>query len=199
MNFQHLKLIYVGICALLCFLILAPNIMSGKFFAQSENFSELWILGPNHVAEGYPSIVSPNKLYKIYLGVGNLMGDLEYYTVYVKLGNQTEILPNNEGGLPNPLEPVFEYRLFLRDNETWEREVSFSFEQVSFEGNVSRVSRLIIDGHSVDIDEIAVWDTKGNEFYYQLFFELWIYNSTASSFEFHNRSVGLRLNMSRPL
>jgi hypothetical protein len=125
------------------------------------------------------------------------MGDLGYYRVDVKFRNQSEPLPDSTVGLPSPLEPIFEYNVFLRNDETWEREFAFSFEGVSFEGNVSRVSKVLVDGYAVDVDKIAVWDDASKGFYYQLFFELWIYNATVSGFQFHNRWVGLWLNMSR--
>jgi len=129
------------------------------------------------------------------LGVGNHMGGLEYYSVYVKFRNQSEPLPDSVNAVPSVLEPVFEYSVFLRDNATWEKEILFSFDGVSFKGNVSKVSRVLIDGYAVDVDKVAVWDEANTGFYYQLFFELWIYNVTTSSFQFHNRFVGFWLNM----
>jgi hypothetical protein len=197
MNFESVKLFYVFSCVALCLVILSPTLMAFVSFPEGEEFSELWILGPSRMVGGYPFNVSTSELYKVYLGVGNHMGDLEYYTVYVKFRNQTEPLPNSTAGLPSILEPVFEYRVFLRNNETWEKEFSFSFEDVSFEENVNRVSRVLIDGYAVDVDKIAVWDEENSGFYYELFFELWIYNTAVSGFHFHNRSVGFWLNMSR--
>ena len=199
MNFENVKLVYVFSCVALCLVILSPTLASVVTFPEGEKFSELWVLGPNRMAEGYPFNVSAGEVYKVYLGVGNHMGDLGYYRVYVKFRNQSEPLPNSTAGVPSSLEPVFEYNVFLRNNETWERELSFSFEGVSFEGNVSRVSKVLVDGYAVDVDKIAVWDETNNVFYYQLFFELWIYNATVSGFQFHDRWVGFWLNMSRQL
>jgi len=198
-NFENVKLVYVFSCVALCLVILSPTLASVVTFPEGEKFSELWVLGPNRMAEGYPFNVSAGEVYKVYLGVGNHMGDLGYYRVYVKFRNQSEPLPNSTAGVPSSLEPVFEYNVFLRNNETWERELSFSFEGVSFEGNVSRVSKVLVDGYAVDVDKIAVWDETNNVFYYQLFFELWIYNATVSGFQFHDRWVGFWLNMSRQL
>lgn len=197
MNFENVKLVYVFSCVALCLVILSPTLASVVTFPEGEKFSELWVLGPNRMAEGYPFNVSAGELYKVYLGVGNHMGDLGYYRVYVKFRNQSEPLPNSTAGVPSSLEPVFEYHVFLRNNETWEREFSFSFEGLSFEGNVSRVSKVLVDGYAVDVDKIAVWDETNNVFYYELFFELWIYNPTVSGFQFHDRWVGFWLNMSR--
>jgi hypothetical protein len=198
-NFGDAKLVYAFSCVVLSLIILSPTLAMVIPFPSGEQFSELWILGPERMLEGYPFNVSPDESYKVYLGVGNQMGDLGYYRVYVKFRNESEPLPNSTAGVPSSLEPVFEYDVFLRNNETWEREVSFSFEDVSFEGDVCRVSKVLIGEYAVDVSKTAVWNETSNAFYYQLFFELWLYNATVSGFQFHNRWVGLWLNMSRQL
>ena len=195
MNFENVKLSYVFSCVVLCLVILSPTLLTFVSFPEGEKFSELWILGPNRMVEGYSFNVSAGELYKVYLGVGNHMGDLEYYTIYVKLRNQTEPLPNSTAGLPSVVEPVFEYRVFLRNNETWEKELSFSFEDVSFDGNVSRILGLSFDGRFVSVDKVAVWDAENSGFFYQLFFELWICDAAVSGFRFHNNAVWLWLNI----
>ena len=199
MNYESMKFFYAFSCAVLCLVVLSPTLAAIVTFPEGQKFSELGILGPNHMLEGYPFSISTNELCKVYLDLSNYMGGLEYYAVYVKLRNQSEPLPDPEAGLPSSLEPIFQYRIFLMDNATWEREFSFSFEDVSFEGNVSRVSRLSINGYDVSVNKVAVWDDANSGFYYQLFFELWIYNATASSFQFHKPFVGLWLNVTRPL
>jgi hypothetical protein len=198
-NFGDTKLVYVFSCVALSLIILSPTLAEVIPFPAGEKFSELWILGPNQMLEGYPSNVSAGETYKVYLGVGNHMGDLSYYRVYVKFRNESEPLPNSPSGAPSPLEPIFEYDVFLRDNETWERDLSFSFNDVSFEGSVCRVSKVLIGGYAVDVNKVAVWNETSNAFYYELFFELWIYNATVQGFQFHNRWVGLWLNMRRQL
>jgi uncharacterized membrane protein len=195
MTFEDFKLLYMVSCIALGFIILSPTLALVVRLPGGERFSELWILGPSHMAEGYPFNVKSNETYKVFLGIGNHMGSFEYYLVYVKFRNQTEPLPNSQNGSPSVLGSIFEFRTFLRDNQTWEEEVSFSFEGVSFDGNVSRVSRVVINDYVLNVDKVAVWDEKNRGFYYQLFFELWFYNATTSSFQFHNRFVGLWLNM----
>ena len=203
MNLESMKLVYAFSCAVLCLIILFPTLMVlGSFwgidFPAEERFSELWILGPNHMAEGIPLTVSANQPYHVYLGVGNHLGELEYYAVRVKFGNQVETAGDREKGLPSPLEPILEYRLFLSNNQTWEMDFAFSFEDVSFEGNVSTVSRLVVDGHSVAVDDVATWDAAKNGFFYMMVFELWIYDKESLAFQYHDRSVGMWLNMSVP-
>jgi hypothetical protein len=198
-NLGDAKLVYVVSCVVLSLIILSPTLASVIPFPAGERFSELYILGPNHMLEGYPSTVSVGGSYRIFLGVGNQMGDLNYYRVYVKFGNESDPVPNGTAGLPSPLEPVFEYNVFLRNNETWEKELSFSFDGVSFEGNICRVSKVLMGGYALDVNKVAAWNATSNAFYYQLFFELWVYNATVSGFQFHDRWVGLWFNMSRQL
>lgn len=195
MSLDDFKLLYMLSCFGLGLIILSPTLAMVIRLPGGERFSELWILGSGHMAEGYPSNVKADETYRLYLGVGNHMRGLEYYRVYVKFRNQTESLPDTFNGTPSVLDPIFEYSLFLRDDETWEREVSFSFDGVSFEGNTCRVSKLFMDGYVLSVDKVAVWDEEKGGFYFQLFFELWIYDSTVSSFRFHNRFVGLWLNV----
>ena len=181
---------------MLCFLILTPTFALYFPSSNGEKFSELWILGPTRMVETLPFDVSVDKPQSVYLGLSNELGELEYYIIYVKFRNQSDSFPDNEAGIPSTLDPIFEYRVFLKDKESWEKNVSFFFENVSFNQNRSLVSNLIIDNNPISIEKQAIWDSVDSGFYYQLFFELWAYNSTISAFEFHNRSVGVWLNMS---
>jgi hypothetical protein len=53
----------------------------------------------------------------------------------------------------------------------------------------------MINDVTFNVDKLASWDVNGTGYYYQLFMELWIYNVEPAAFEFHNRFVGLWLNM----
>ncbi|MEM3551777.1 MAG: DUF1616 domain-containing protein [Candidatus Bathyarchaeia archaeon] len=185
-----------GLVGVLLFAL--PTLTVFLHFPSGERFSELWILGPNHMAGDYPFNVKEGEVYRVYLGVANHMGGLEYYRVYVKFRNQTEPLPDSINGKPSPLNQIFEYGIFLRDGEVWEKEILFSFNSFSFEGNLCRISNLIVDGCVLNVDKCVVWDEDYNGFYFQLFFELWIYNATLLDFQYHNRFVGLWLNMTLP-
>ena len=125
----------------------------------------------------------------------NPVSILQYYLVKVKIRNQTEPLPDTLAGEPSPLSSIFEYRLFVRDSEILEKSLDFSFD-VFFEENSNRLTKLVINGNDVTIDKCAVWDDDNAGYYYQLFFELWIYDIATSDFQFHNRYVQFWLNMS---
>jgi len=195
MSIDDVKFLYGFACLALCLIVVSPTIAMIVSFPGGEPFSEIWLLGEGHMAEGYPFNVKENETYRVYLGVGNHMGCLEYYRVYVKFRNQSEPLPDSLNGKPSMLPPLFEYRFFIRENETWETMVAFSFSGFSIDGNVSHVLHIIVDGYVLSVEKMAMWDSEGKGYYYQLFFELWIYDIAASSFQFHNRFVGIWLNM----
>jgi hypothetical protein len=64
-----------------------------------------------------------------------------------------------------------------------------AFERVEF-------FSLTLNGVLLNLtDCTATWDSGRNEFMGNLFFEAWIYNATVGDFQYHERFVSLRLNM----
>lgn len=195
MSFEDFKLLYLLSCFGLGLIILSPTLAVVITFPAGERFSELWVLGSGHMAEDYPFNVRVDESHLVYVGVCNHMGSSAYYLVCVKFRNQSEALPNATAGMPSPLAPLFEYRVFLRDGGTWEAPLTFSFSEVSFFNNQSLVESLVIDDVAFSVGKSVLWDGENNGYYYQLFMELWIYNAESDAFEFHNRFVGIWLNM----
>jgi len=185
--------IAVGLAGFL--LLASPSLALVLHLPASERFSELWILGPEHMAEGYPFNVRADATYLVYLGVRNHMGSSAYYSVYVKFRNQSEPLPNSTTGTPSPLWTLYEYRVFLEDGRSWEAPLTFSFSNVSVVENRSIVGSLVINDFSLSVDKSALWDADGKGYYYRVFMELWIYDASSGAFQFHNRFVGIWLNM----
>jgi len=200
MNVEEYRTLFIIGSLVLMLVAVAPTL--SLFIGvpwNSERFSELWLLGPEHRAENYPFNIRGMKQYSIYVGVGNQLGDARaraaYYVVYVKFRNQTQQLPNFTTSEPSPLPPLYEFRFFLSDGEVWEAPLSFAVENVLFQQNFSLVQNVSINGIVFPVNCSSTWDSDRNGFYYQMFFELWLYNMTSSSFQYHNRFVGLWLNM----
>jgi len=181
--FVAVGLIGIIICAL-------PTLSLALRLPAGEKFSELYYLGPGHMAEGLPFNVTADTNYLIYLGVGNHMSSSAYYVVYVKFRNQTGPLPNATTGTPSPQPPLYEYRIVLQDGKSWEGPLTFSLS-----GNQTLINSLAINGAAFSVNERVDWDNARKGYYYQLFFELWIYNAEADTIQFHNRYVTLWLNM----
>jgi len=183
----------VGLVGVMVFSV--PSAMVFLHLPGGERFSELYVLGPGHMAEGYPFNVGENESYLVYLGVGNSLGSSAYYVVYVKFRNPTEPLPNATAGVPSSLPPLYEYRVLLEDGQSWEQPLTFSFSEVSAAQNQSLVSGLAVNGVTLSVNRPGMWDDENRGYFYELFMELWVYNVASDAFQFHNRYVGLWLNM----
>jgi len=194
-NLEDYRTVFAVSCLILILVASAPTLSLVFPLSGGECFSELWILGPNHMAEDYPFNVVNDTVYNVFLGIGNHMGSSAYYMVYVKFRNQSEPLPNATAGTPSPLSPLYECRVFLGDGKTWETPLTFSFSGVSFFENQSFVESFTVNDVVFSVGKLALWDGENNGFYFQVFVELWIYDAGSDVFEFHNRFVGIWLNM----
>ena len=195
LKLEDYRVVFVAAGLIGVLLFASPTVGLVLHLPGGERFSELWVLGPGHMAEDYPFNVTAGVSYLVYVGVGNHLGSSSYYLVYVKFRNQTEPLPNATAGTPSPLSPLYEYRVVVQDGKTWEAPLTFSFSRVSRFENKCLVEALTINDVMFAVDELAMWDVNGTGYYYQLFLELWIYSLESESFQFHNRFVSRWLNM----
>jgi len=194
-NLEDYRTVFFMSGLIVCLVASAPVLSLYVPFGGGERFSELWVLGPGHMAEDYPFDVVADESYLVYVGVGNHMGSSAYYVVYVKFRNQTEVLPNATAGTPSPVPPLYEYRVFLEDGETWEAPLTFSFSGFSVSENQILVENFTVNDAAFNVDKVASWDEENNGFYYQVFIELWIYRAEIEEFQYHNRFVSIWLNM----
>jgi hypothetical protein len=190
----------VGLIGVLVFSL--PSVVLFARGPPGEVFSELYALGPGHMAEGYPFNVSAGGSYMVYLGVGNHMGSSVYYEVDVKFRNSIDRLPNATSGEASPLPVVYMYRVLLGDGGVWEAPLNFSLLNVGLYraakvGDFTLVGKLDVNGVVVDVSKVSFWDNEAQGFYYQVFVELWRYNVTTSSFGFDSRFISLWLNVTQ--
>jgi hypothetical protein len=153
------------------------------------------------MAEGYPFNVSSGQSYDVYLGLGNQLGYCAYYLVEVKFRNETQLGPSSFGEVenrtPGDVPCLFNVTAFVADQSDWEVPVSFGFDY-GYDVNASVVGfdSLRFNGNVLSLaGESAVWNGTTSRFYGDLIFELWLYNSSSSSFGYHGRFVDLKLNM----
>ncbi len=196
MKLESYKLIFVAV-GLIGVLLIATPAIAGAIprLPGGAQFSDLYLLGPNQVAGNYPSNIVVGQNYSIYVGVGNQLGTSAYYVLYLKLGNETDSLPNNALGTPSSLPPLYEYRFSIQNGLNWESLLTFSVSNASITGNNSQINTLQINGDTFNVDKSAIWDSNSTTFTYQLFFELWRYNIQSSLTQFDNRFVDLQLNL----
>ena len=197
MKLEGYKLVFAAVGLIGVLLIASPALAGVVRFPGGEQFSELYLLGPNQMAANYPSNIAVGQNYSVYVDVGNQLGSSAYYVLYVKFSNQTDQMPNATLGTPSSLQPLYEYRFSIQDSMNWESLLNFSVSNAAISGNNSQINTLQINGVTFNVDKSAMWDSNSTTFKYQLLFELWIYNVQTGSVEFNNRYVNLQLNLTQ--
>jgi uncharacterized membrane protein len=199
MKLEGYKLVFVAVGLIGVLLIASPALADVIRLPGGEQFSELYLLGPNQMAANYPSNIAVGQNYSVYVGVGNHLGSSAYYVLYVKFGNETNQMPNATLGTPSILQPLYEYRFSIQDSMSWESLLNFSVSNASIQGNNSQINTLQINGVTFNVDKPAMWDSNSTTFTYQLLFELWIYNSSSGAISYNDRFVDLQLNLTRTM
>src|SRR5665647_725948 len=197
MHLDNYRMIFVAAGLLGVLLFASPTIGLLIRTPSGQPFSELYILGPNQTLENIPFNIKAGVTYSVYLGVVNQMGSSCYYTSLVKLGNDTQSLPNPVLGTPSSLPVLYEYNSFISDGATWEAPLTFQVNQLTFHNNVSQLSGIVINGIEFPIKQTSIWNSTKTGFYYNLFVELMIFNTTSGTSQYHNRFVSLVLNMTQ--
>ena len=197
MKLSDYRLIFVAVGLIGILLISSPALADAIRAPGREQFSELYLLGPERMGENYPYNVAVGQNYSVYVGVGNYLSHLARYVLYVKFGNQSDQMPNATLGTPSSLPPLYEYQFSIPEGMNWERPLNFSISNAAITENNSQINTLQINSVASNVDKPAMWNSNSTTFTYQLFFELWIYNMQTESIEFNNRFVNLQLNFTR--
>lgn len=195
MKLEDYKIVLAAVGLIGVLLFAAPTISIFVHLPAGEQFSELYVLNSDHTAGNYPFSLAEGQSSTVYVGVTNNMGSSEYYVLFVKFRNETDLLPNSTLGAPSPLGPLYEYRVFVQDNQTWENPLTFSVSGTSASATQSSIKTLTINNVAFDVNKLANWNVNATGFYYQLFLELWRYNPQSNSVQYDNRFVGLYLNL----
>lgn len=191
-NDHKFVFIIVGLIGVL--LIATPALIEMVPHSNTSSFSELYLLGPNHLAENYPYNIAVGHSYTVYVGVTNHMGTSEYYMLYVKLRNETDLSPNSASGAASPIQPLYQYRFSIGNGQSWDNPFNFSINSASASTNKAIINIMAINNDMFVLNKPTAWNSTADVFYYQLVFELWVYNRQSNTFQFNNRFVSLQLN-----
>lgn len=197
MNLQKHKVLLLVIVSVSALLFASPALQRFLTLPQTEFFTEFWLLGPGHKAENYPFNITLNHDYPVFLDVKNQLGNRAHYSIHVKFRNQTQPNADSFNGTSCSLPSLYETDFFVGDKETWELPLTLAFDY-SYNGDFSKVTFHSIMFSNIKVlvnEQSASWDPQRSGFFGNLLFELWIYNDTANSFQYHDRFTGLWLNM----
>jgi hypothetical protein len=224
LDLTQYKVLFVVVTAVLALLVASPALQAVLIYPRTEFFSELSLLGPGHMAENYPYNITRTGNYTIFLGVANQLGSCAYYQVEVKFRNETQSAPDDFNRTSSSLSSLYNVTAFVADKESLEIPLNFSFDysfqnvtrQVitnitisqpgkndTFEQRADNITLLQVNFGSLKLNDVYLnlqgyssdWNAQKNEFYGNLVFELWMYNGTSDSFQYHERYVELKFNM----
>lgn len=195
MNLSEFRVIFIVVTGILMLLVASPGLSRVLVYPRTEFFTEVYLLGPNHKAVDYPFNITQGQNYSVYLDLGNQLGYCAYYVVEVKFKNETEPGPTNV--VASSLPSLHNLTAFVADQAVWEVQVNFAF------GYGVNVSVPMVEFHSMTFNGVVldlsgrtvVWNATNSWFNGSLFFEVWIYNVTTSSFQYHQRAVWMQFNM----
>jgi hypothetical protein len=196
-NIREYGVLFWIVVGVLVLLVASPALQRLLVYPQTEFFTELWLLGPEHKAENYPFNITRDENYNVFLGVGNHLGECAYYVIEVKFRNQTQSAADSFNRTCSSLPSLYSITVFVADKETWELPLVFSFDY-AYDVNVSQVyfSRVMFNNVALNLNAYsAAWDPQRSGFFGNLFFELWIYNDAVGTFTYHERFTGLWFNM----
>ena len=195
MQLKNYQILFVSITLIGVLLFASPTIALFVSAPVGEQFSVIYVLGPNHTFDNLPFNVKAGIVYSVYLGVTNYMGSSNYYTCSVKLASPNDSLPNQKLGTPSSLPTLYQYKTFLRDGGTWEVPLTFEINSVTFANGASTISDITINGLDYAVNKNSVYDSSRSGYYYNLIVELSLYNSTLNSLIYNGRFVSLNLNV----
>ena len=185
------------VTAVVALLVASPALQHVLVYPQTEFFTEFYLLGPNHMAEGFPYNITSGQQYNVSLGIGNQLGQCAYYEVQVKFRNSSQSAPDSFNRTASAQPSLYNLNVFVADKEIWELPVTFGFDY-SYDENSTQInfSNLSFNNEMLNLNGYTTtWDTNRTAYYGNLIFELWIYNSTIGGFQYHERFVDLKLNM----
>jgi uncharacterized membrane protein len=195
LQLENHKILYITITVILALLVASPAMQHFLVYPQTEFFTEMWLLGPNQKAENYPYNIVQNQQNKIYLGLSDHLGSAAYYRVDVKLRNQNMTGPDSFQRTPSSLPTLYSFNIVVADEQTVQVPIDFSFTYHQ-SNDLINFNKLTINNNPININEYTTaWNNTNHDYYAKLIFELYLYNSTTSSFQYHERFVDLRLNM----
>jgi len=201
MNLSEYKVLFIVVTAVVALFVASPVLSRVLVYPRTEFFTEMWLLGPNHKAEGYPYNISRGQNYTAFLGIGNQLGYCAYYVVEVKFRNETQSAPSSFGPIenrtPSSLLSLFNISAFVADEQDWELPLAFSLDyEVSLDRSQVMFHNLTLNDEILGLEGYSTaWNSTRTVFFGNLMFELWIYDAQATALSYHSRFVDLKFNM----
>lgn len=185
---------FVIVVTITTLFVASPAVQSFLFFPQTDFFTEFWILGSDQTTKTFPSTITSNHNYRLFLGIGNDLGSCGYYMIQMKFyAPSLEDFSIYECNSSSRF--LYVMNVFVADKQTVLLPIDFSFDYTVTDSTID-FNHLLLNEDVVDLRGYSIaWNHPGQNFYGKLVFELYLYNSTLDCFEYHERYVDLGLNL----
>jgi hypothetical protein len=195
MRLQQYKTLILITTVALSLLIASPSIQQALVYPKTDRLTEFYLFGPNHDAT-YPSNITQTQNNKLYLEITNHEGSAQVYQVQVKFRNQTQSAPNSFNHTKSSLPPLATLTVAVAENSTEEIPLDIAFQYIPSGYLQLEMQNITINGYGLTVNSTTIaWDAQKFGFYGNLFFELSIYNSTTSSYQYYERYLSLWLQI----
>jgi hypothetical protein len=196
MELSRYKTFILAVMAALALFVASPSIQQLLVYPHSDNLTEFWMFGLNHDTE-YPSNVTSDQTYRLYLDVTNRLSSAAYYNVEIKFRNQTQSAPDSLNKTSSDLPALGSIAIAAAENSTSEVPLEISFQyHVDPQTDTLYMETVTLNGFAQDASNTTIaWDEVKGGFFGNLFFELYIHNSTTNSFQYHQRYLSLWIKM----
>ena len=179
MKINELKTLFIIGYLIMVVSLLSPLVLTGRI--NSEKFFSLAILGQDKKVDQYfprniPVIEEDQKInWTIYLL--NSYDEIVYFSIRVKLANDTVPDPNSVSCNPSSSPVIYEFNRFLEKDS----EIYIPFEWTLLNYNVMNNK---IELTNIMINDIVLNNTSISGIKFRFIFELWVFNENYDRFEF---------------
>jgi uncharacterized membrane protein len=175
------------------FILLTTAFVTVSYFANSPPASEqnfqFYVLGANRLTEAYFPRNNPNvkigSSVSWYLGVTNLMGDVQLVEIVTKFSNLTGTSPSDAGAVSSSTLTI-DFSQVLLNNETWEFPFDWRIINATVTGTSAYILTIRINNSTYQVSD---WSSTGG-YNFRFIFELWTWQAGSNGYEFGWTSGG---------
>jgi hypothetical protein len=208
-EFQNKALVFFA-AAVIVLLAVSPLLGRVTVAPCTDYFTELYIYGGYHNAT-YPFAIGQDSQVQLYIEVANHQGESAQYMLQTKFRSHDQSGPGSFDKTSSS-QPALESTTFsVLDGEVYELPMQVSFDyrvnklsdQIDIELESATQSSEQLDMRTVTVNgnthslqgTTIAYDSAKFGFFGNIFFELYIYNTTVNSWQYDGRYVSLWLKM----
>ncbi|MCW3996530.1 MAG: DUF1616 domain-containing protein [Candidatus Bathyarchaeota archaeon] len=197
MELVEYKALILVCSAVVALVVASPALQQLVVLPQTDRMTELALFNQDHNTT-FPANVTVGENYRFYVDVTNRLGSCAYYALQIKFRNASQSAPDSFNHTASSLPALSTLYFVVADKDTLELPLDISF-QYRLNSNITNhqldMQSLTFNGVALKDATTISWDSEKSRFYGNLFFELWLYNDTTNTFQYHQRYVSLWFGM----